>query len=483
MKQIKTIYLLAAILVGSLAACTKADNTEVTLYDDAAVVSFTLGTVNRYVDGVKSAVAGSNYTFHIDQINRTIYNTDSLPLGTDVSRVVCTLTTYANSSPYLVDEDETMMTYYNGTDSIDFTNPRKFRIVSSSGMGYTDYTVKVNVHKSDPDAFTWKKMADLPVMTGLRSLTFDNRLYVFGNEGGTTKAYYTTDGTSWTAAELPALTQAGAWQSAVASNDSLYLLDGTSIYRSDDARTWVKENNVLPESITLQRLLGASTAEVYALATNGSLLTKYCDDEFPLWVQATDETNYSFDEQPTQDFAMISYPMAWSDSTDCVLLAGNKKVGDTWKSRVWRRAVDYSDTGIVSLLIEYLEALDLEAANAPEWIRKWTYMDRADNTRYEMPVLENLQMVWYDGVLLAFGGKSLNDTSVEPLATVYKSRDNGITWIPEKNFSVTPVDGDSRYNGEATGFSASVCNGSIWIVFAGTGEVWRGHINRLAWDD
>ena len=89
MKQIKTTYLLIAILLGSLAACSKMSETETELYDDAAITSFVLGTMNRYVNGVKSTYTGSEYLFHINQANRTVYNTDSLPMGTDVAHVVC----------------------------------------------------------------------------------------------------------------------------------------------------------------------------------------------------------------------------------------------------------------------------------------------------------------------------------------------------------------------------------------------------------
>ena len=54
MKQIKATYLLIAMLLGTLASCSSASDSTVTLYDDAAMVSFTLGTMNRYVNGVKS---------------------------------------------------------------------------------------------------------------------------------------------------------------------------------------------------------------------------------------------------------------------------------------------------------------------------------------------------------------------------------------------------------------------------------------------
>lgn len=484
MKQIKTTYLLIAMLLGTLAACTTTDDdSTTTLYDDAAIATFKLGTMNRYVDGVKSTYSGSSYAFHIDQLSRTIYNTDSLPVGTDVEHVVCTLGTVNNSMPFIIDLDGEYMTYYTGTDSIDFTTPRKFRVYSSNDSGYTEYTVKVNVHKEDPDAFVWKKMADIPAMTGVRTVVYDNRIYVFGDEGGTTKAYYTTDGDLWTAATLPALTDADAWQSVAATQDSLYILDGSKIYRSHDATTWDEDNSLSANGITLQRLLGASNTEVYGLTTDGTLTTKYCTDELPIWIKATDETQSSFDELPTQDYAMVSFPMNLSDSTDYVLMTGNKKIGEEWNSRMWRRIVDYSETGIISLLIEYITELAQGQSDNPEWIRKWTYLDRASDRRYEMPALENIQLLWYDDVILAFGGKDLNDPTVLPLGTIYKSRDNGITWKKDDNYTMPPADGEATFNNAATSFSATTSNGYIWITCAGTGEVWRGHLNRVAWGE
>ena len=391
------------------------------------------------------------------------------------------MTTYNSSVPFIISEDGTYMTYYLSTDSLDFSTPRTFRVVPTSGNGYTDYTVKINVHKQNPDAFAWKKMSDIPAMTGLRTLAYNGRIYVFGNEGGTTKAYYTVDGSTWTAATLPAIADANAWQNAVASKDSLYIMDGTTMYRSHDATNWNKDESTLPEGITLQRLLGASTTEVYAQATDGSLITKYCDDQLPIWIEATDETQSSFDALPSQDFAVVSYPMNLSDSTDYVLMVGNKNTSDKWSSYLWRRIVDYSETGIESLLVEYLTPLVQGKDDYPEWIRKWTYLDRANETRYKMPALKDIQVIWYDDVLLAFGGKDLNDTTTEPLTAIYKSRDNGITWKEDANYSMPPTNGTAKYNKAATSFSATASNGYIWIVCAGTGEVWRGQLNRVAW--
>ena len=79
-----------------LVSCTSEDEVATVLYNDAAITSFTLGTLNRYVSGTKSTLAGSAYAMQINQATqadgrRLIENTDSLPIGTDVAHVVCSV--------------------------------------------------------------------------------------------------------------------------------------------------------------------------------------------------------------------------------------------------------------------------------------------------------------------------------------------------------------------------------------------------------
>ena len=149
MRQLKTLFILLAGL-SLMASCLSGSDNEVTLYGDAAITSFTLGTLNRYTatvttEGkdtvVKSTVTGSSYTFHIDQVNHRIYNTDSLPYGTDVSRVPVTLATYHNSIATIRSlESEDSLVYYSSSDSIDFTKPRQFLVwsrTSSTGSRWT----------------------------------------------------------------------------------------------------------------------------------------------------------------------------------------------------------------------------------------------------------------------------------------------------------------------------------------------------------
>jgi hypothetical protein len=110
-------------------------------------------------------------------------------------------------------------------------------------------------------------------------------------------------------------------------------------------------------------------------------------------------------------------------------------------------------------------------------------MERTGNKLYELPALKNLQLVYYGEELLAFGGQSY-DNEITPLIAFWRSRDNGITWKQDVNYTMPPIDGTTQFDNSATSFSAAADNeGNIWIVSAGTGEVWRGRLNRVAWEE
>ena len=158
MKQRKTIYyLLAALLL--LVSCKSSDDIwTASLYNDASINGFTLGTLNRYVNGVKKTYAGSNYIMQINPATRTIENTDSLPIYTDAGHVICSISTLNNGYLNIKSLTDETFTLYNAADSIDFNTSRTFRVFASDGSGYNDYTVKVNVHQEDGDAFVWKAM-------------------------------------------------------------------------------------------------------------------------------------------------------------------------------------------------------------------------------------------------------------------------------------------------------------------------------------
>ena len=377
-----------------MASCLKSDEDTVTLYNDAVITGFTLGTMNKYVDSTKTTYTGSTYEFNINQnvatntfkdvtcIGRSIYNNDSLPLGTDLKHVLCTITTLNNGITIIENIDEpNVYSYYSSTDSIDFTKPRKFRVFSSDGSVYNDYYVSVNVHQQDGNEFVWKLMDD-----------------------------------NWTA--VP---------------------------------------DALPLPAGIKQLLGGSTTEKYALSTDNKLMVSR--DNGTTWQE--DVVADDADMLPTRDLSLISYPMANTDSVDYVLLIGNREVNEQNNeatAMVWRKVVDYSK-------------------QAPQ--AAWTYMERdAKSDSLALPRMKNLTMVKYDDGILAFGAEGIGGWDEPPYAMIYQSRDNGITWKYNSKYNFP----DGFENLLTTNVTAVVDNDNfLWLYCEGSGQVWRGRLNKLGW--
>src|SRR5574344_689164 len=83
-------------------SCLNDDDTTTTYSSDAAITAFSISsletefTTRTYDDSDDSTytvtLTGSDYTFVIDQANNLIYNPDSLTYGTNVSKVVTSVT-------------------------------------------------------------------------------------------------------------------------------------------------------------------------------------------------------------------------------------------------------------------------------------------------------------------------------------------------------------------------------------------------------
>ena len=378
MRLFKTILLLltTALLASS---CLNDNDSSSTNYNDAAISAFSIGTLKRTVHTTTKAgadstyittVTGSNYNFEIDQTTHRIFNTDSLPLGTNVSRVLTTITAYNNGTILLKDMESDTLRYYQSSDSIDFTKPRKFHVYSYDGSGNTEYTVSVNVHQENPDAFVW-----------------------------------TLVGNNWTPED----------------NGTVDLAQG------------------------IRRILGKSTTEWYALSDAGRMMV--LREGSSQWEEDLLDEDASL--LPTEDISLVSYPAKLSDKTDYVLMAGSRDAAlypQETTARVWCKTVDYGKMAEPG---------------------RWVYIERPANANYQLPRMENLCMVKYDDGVLAFG---------KPYTNIYHSRDNGITWKVNRTYQM-PQGFDSD---KTTGIEVKVDdNNCIWLYCAGSGQVWRGVLNKL----
>jgi len=481
MKRTKIIYLLATLL--ALASCSTSDTTELVLYGDAAVTSFTLGTMNRYVDGVKSTYDGSKYPFYVDHMKREISNVDSLPAGTDVKHALVKVTSLHNAQVGLeLDPKGDTLFIFTAADSLDLSSTRYLRVYATDGSGYTRYKVDVKVHKQEGDSVVWRRLPTVDHFAGMSDLKaqcFDGKLYVFGNEGGQTTGYVSSDkGESWSAVTLPAGgLNDQAWSNLVGSSDSLYIMNGQTIWRTVDGATWQADNSTFVNGTTQRtQLFGYGTVQLYALTNENGIASKFRPEFLDIDYWAYEDRDND-DRLPTDDVTSVTYPLAMSDSTDVILLAGNRQVevnGKTvWRTQLWRQVFDYSTTGLISQFKQTGLIGSL-----------WSYIEDNGYNPYLLPAMEHVQILRYDDMLIALGGDALNADGVPACFEMYKSRDNGITWKEDYKYAMPPTDAASGeiLDSNLSSLAAAVDNENyIYIICAGTGEVWRGRLNRLGW--
>ena len=373
MKRYITTLCTMLACVMMFTSCLKDKDTDTSDYNnDTAIATFKLATVNRYVHTTTSAGKDSVYkktlsdpvVFTIDQTQRKIYNTDSLPSDVDLQHVLATITS-KNSGTIVIDYGKDSLMFHTSTDSIDFEKVQALRVYAQDGSGYRSYQVTVNVHKAQTGKILWeqKSAADVPAADAKKT----------------------------------------AWEQAAATAG-------------------------------MKLFVGYGTTEGYALGNDGLMMVSRNNGE--TWT--ADELDEDAKLLPNNNIAFVSWPLASNDSTDYQLMVGTNDDNST-ACVVWRKVAEYSMHSLPS---------------------KWVLIPATDQGNYYLPKMENLNLVRFNGAVLAIGNSK----------TIYVSRDQGITWKTSSKYTLPDALG-------TTNVSATTDeNGYLWLVGKDTGEVWRGLI-------
>lgn len=457
-KLLPFLMLFSALVMCS--SCLSSNDDSTVYYDDAAITSFKLGTLNQKVVTTnsdqtattsKTTIDCSGYAFYIDQATREIYNPDSLPYGVDASKVICTISSKNSGTVTMKSLTSDSLRYYSSTDSIDFTQPRQFTVFSNSGTYSRSYTIRVNVHQQQSGVFGWTGLGTdekLAALTDLKAVTAGDRIFVFGNLNGEARIYSRpTTGTGAFAQVNPNVTlTADASRNVIVMGNVLYLLNDGKLLRTSDAATWTTVGTV-----SLRQLLGATDSRMYAYATGGGLKSS---GDGTTW---TDEVLLDDKSMlPTTDQNLCYLPSLTNKNTNQVLLIGNRTVATDAAAMVWGK-VEENAGG---------------SENQP-----WSHYTFNGDNKYPAPHLLNLKVIAYNGGLLAMGGTGQGSSQEKAFAQFYRSVDRGITWHNDSLY-VLPA----GFASSETSFALTVDSGQfMWIICGGTGQIWRGRLTDLGW--
>lgn len=450
------------------ASCLNDNDRDITYYDDTAITAFTLGKLSLRVDsttkdGKKDSVYyrkldAKNYVFYIDQINKRVYNLDSLPYGVNQKKIVGTFSTRNAGVVTLKSLTSDSTAYYkNGQDSVDFTSERTFVVYSNSQKYSQKYTVDVRVHKQKPNDFKWNNLATVSAFASLQGLRVANAgsmVLVFGSTGSATVVYGSSiaDGKSWAKLAPSFSPDANAWKNAVSFNGTAYVLSGGRLWKSDDATSWT---DLGVAASAMSRLLGASNAGLHLLGADGQLYLAKAGTTQIASQALTANSAYL----PQQDFNMVVWNHSASDKTEQVVLLGNRTEADYAGDAapvVWGKVFEYGQ------------------ANSTQ---KWAYYNSLE-AEPRLPRMSNLQVVAHGPVLLAVGGAGMGaSSSVQALKDVYVSADGGLSWRTNRIYTM-PTDIAKNTTHFAMGADK---DNHIWLVCAGTGKVWRVRKNSVGW--
>ena len=186
---------------------------------------------------VKQVVVGINYPFIIDQYESRIYNPDSLPVGTDISKVVVEI---GIDGFHVVIEAE-QDSVWQEEDSLSFEKPIKFKVLSLANVYGRTYTAQINVHQQKPEEMGWQKMeGNFPNIQAQKAVLSNGNIYVFAEQEDQVAMTKTSinDGKNWTSLQTLDIPSKADYSSAMVWNNSFYILADNKLYTSTDALNW-----------------------------------------------------------------------------------------------------------------------------------------------------------------------------------------------------------------------------------------------------
>lgn len=459
------------IILGLAAGMTSCNSDGVTLeYEmpsSAIVKSFSLTDDTNVLDNL------DNVFFSIDLVNGKIFNADSMPYGTNVTRLIPVITTGGASAIELVvprpNQGDTTYNYVtNSTDSIDFSNgPVTLKVVSIDESVTMSYSISVNVHQVKSDSLAWGDTAHSTLPTTLGSVVAQHTVKFKG------KAYcLTSDGQNYcmSVSDNPAT---NVWSNRSvsfdfeadvntlrASSNALYILaENGDMYKSaDEGATWTATGD------NFECLIGGYGENVLGTVREDNVWKIVNTDGSAV------EAPEGFPVHGTS--APVEYAFPMSSSTQLTVVGGKMTDG-----KLSGYAWGYDGESWVRLSKEPL----------PEGLEGVTV------TPYYTFEENSYWVATKESIFVLLGGRNVDGVCN---TTTYISYNYGMSWQLAPDLLQLPKDVPALYNAQTLVFSSLMGSRASTAItswecpyiymFGGnksdgavSNTVWRGVINRL----
>lgn len=438
------------VLLSAMSACNSDDDTSTTSdLRDCNLSALTLGTLKRTMHTTSStgadstytvSVTGSLYPLSIDHVGGRIYNVDSLPVGTEVSKTV--FSTATSSGVIGIRTLTTNIdTTFTTTDSTDCSVPRLLTVYAYDGSSSRSYTLTLRVHTEYADTFRWslltendtelQRLEGTPRMVQLE----DSTLIAYGLMGSAPAAFIYKNGVTTSTTDLPAGFDPASVVRSRASQ-TFYGLADEGVVTSTDGLAWT----AVGSSEKPDQLLCAGTNIIEALK-DGAFISS-TDGGVTWTADALDDA----DAVPATNVRGVVVPSRTDADFEDVVVIGRKSDGNVI---VWRRNIDITGGDTYD----------------------WYSLPSTTGTNLVVPNLNDPSLSSYDGYSVLTGL-----TTSGAFAPVYVSRDNGRSWEQSYIKALTLPSTDH----------VASCVGQdnyIYVLDVTNGTIYRGRHNRLGWND
>lgn len=437
--KIKLLPIISGILftTATMMSCLKSDTPNFEIIPDATIHAFQIDTVP----------GGITKPFSINQKAGLIFNPDSLPFGSDtvINKILIKELKVNYTAVFKNDS------ILDLRDSLDLTKPLELTTKNLYDTNYTKkYTIKVNVHKQDPNSIDWSTIdASLPI--GAEETKFlaniKNKVMAFSKSG---KAYTLENYKgNWKPVNTFDIGDSNTIVQVITTNDEkiIALTSNNKLYISEDGEAWTSSEK------ELSNLLGYNKEEIFA--TNNNTLHYGSIQNGTIEWKEKGNTPKDF---PVKNITSTTYQL----NSNLTMLYGEIESDQTAPS-VWM----YQKEG------------------------SWVKTADAGVNKNSLPRLQNPTIFSYNNMLYVLGkvkviikkpteekttkeeGKE-EETITKYINKIYTSQD-AINWYIANSKEQIPTKLEEQIIETLTVDN----NNYIWFITKDDNKVWRGRLNKL----